>query len=131
MRVVYLDTSVLVSIFFEEGARDNAVFLKLLNKAEEVISSALLEAEFLSVLHREKANRDEGLKLLKQVSLLNPDRSLQPELRRVFSMAYLRGADAFHLACALYLDPSAGEISFLSADDHQNSAAKKLKFKTV
>lgn len=127
MNVIYLDTSVLVALFFNDSEQ-NSRFSKLLKEADEVVSSVLIEAEFMSVLHREKANLDEGLRFLRQISLVVPDRSLSKELEIVFSKAYVRGADAFHIACALYLDPTALELKFLTADKQQESAARAIGF---
>ena|SRR3989338_8083734 len=127
MNVIYIDTSVLVSLFLEDSA-ENAHFSRLLKEADEVVSSVLIEAEFLSVLHREKVGIATGIDYLKQISLVIPDRSIAKELGTVFSKAYVRGADAFHLACALYLDPKASEIKFLTADKQQQKAAQSLGF---
>jgi hypothetical protein len=38
------------------------------------------------------------------VDWISPARRLTPELVRVMSGGYVRGADAWHLACALFLD---------------------------
>ncbi len=130
MKVIYIDTSVLVSVFFEEASRENSHYVKLMNQADEIVSSALLEAEFLSAITREKADVEEGFRLLRQVSLVTPDRSLVAELKQIFAINYVRGADALHLACALFLDPSASEIMFLTADKKQQEIAKKLQFRT-
>ena len=127
MNVIYIDTSVLVSLFFEDST-ENSQLSRLLKEADEVVSSTLIEAEFLSVLHREKVNINTGIDYLKQISLVIPDRSISKELKTVFSKAYVRGADAFHLACALYLDPKASEIKFLTADKQQQKAAQLIGF---
>jgi len=128
MKAVYVDTSVLVSLYFEEETPQNESFKKILNSAEEVLSSSLIESEFLSVLSREKLAFSEGVQFLRQVSLVLPDRSLTPEFQRIFSTGFLRGADAHHLACALYLDPTATELVFLTADLQQKDMAKQLNF---
>ncbi|MEI6805931.1 MAG: type II toxin-antitoxin system VapC family toxin [Myxococcaceae bacterium] len=127
MNVVYVDTSVLVSLFFEDSDSNNR-FSRLLKEADEVVSSVLIEAEFLSVILREKINLSAGVDYLKQISLVIPDRSISKELGVIFSKAYVRGADAFHLACALYLDPKASELQFLTADIQQQKAAQALGF---
>lgn len=127
MNVVYVDTSVLVSLFFDDS-HNNDRFSQLLKEADEVVSSVLIEAEFLSVICREKINPAAGVDYLKQISLVIPDRSISKELGVVFSKAYVRGADAFHLACALYLDPKTSELTFLTADKQQQKAAEALGF---
>lgn len=127
MNAIYVDTSILVAMFFEDSSKHR----QLLQNADEVVSSALIEAEFLSVIHREQVSVADGLRYLKQISLVVPDRSISKELEVVFSKAYARGADAFHLACALYLDPTAGELRFLTADKQQEKAAKAIGFTTL
>jgi hypothetical protein len=39
--------------------------------------------------------------------------------------------DAYHLACALYLDPEGKDLLFASADQKQAEAAHKMKFRTI
>jgi predicted nucleic acid-binding protein len=129
MDVIYVDTSVLVSIFFEGNNPINRGFIEKLNTADEVVSCSLLEAEFLSVLKREKISFEGAKALLGQISLVFPDRSLFLELNKVLTTSYVRGADALHLACALYLDPGAAELIFLSYDKQQSSVAHQLGFR--
>ena len=38
------------------------------------------------------------------------------------------GADAWHLACALFLDPDANELVFLTLDRRQRDVAKSIGF---
>ena len=45
-------------------------------------------------------------------------------------MLYIRGADAYHLAAALRLDPTCAELDFLTGDKNQQSAARAIGFKT-
>lgn len=129
MKVVYVDTSVLVSIFFDEPGL-NAQFIKAMEQADQVVSSILIQAEFLATIRREQVDLNEGIEFLKPISLIVPDRSLTREIKQVLSKAYVRGADAFHLACALYLDPSAKSLTFLTADVQQQKAAEALGLKS-
>jgi predicted nucleic acid-binding protein len=124
MSAIYVDTSILVAMFFEGPTR----YPSLLQEIDTLMSSALIEAEFLSVIAREKADINAGLRYLKQISLVAPDRSLSKELEYIFSKSYVRGADAFHLACALYLDPKGSELKFLTADKQQEKAAQAIGF---
>jgi predicted nucleic acid-binding protein len=130
VKIIYVDTSVLVCVFFTENHPLVNHFSDTLNNADEVLSSSLLEAEFLSVIKREGLPLKESLTLLEPVSLIIPERSLLVELKHIFDLSYLRGADAYHLATALYLDPSAKNLSFLTADKEQQDAAQKLGFST-
>lgn len=127
MTVVYVDSSVVVSLLLEETH-----FRRLrskLHKAEEVISAALLEAEIYSVVHREGIDNNKAALFVEPITLIIPDRSLSPEYNLIFSKGYCRGADAFHLACALYLDPSKKDLIFLTEDERQRHIASQLGFK--
>lgn len=122
MSIAYVDTSFLAAILLAEpGARALE-----LERFDSLWSSNLLEAELLSVVQREglKAERQE---LFHHLRWILPDRALGPELRQVFAGGQLRGADAWHLACALLLSPAAG-ITFLSLDAKQREVAARLGF---
>lgn len=126
---MYIDSSVIVAIIFGEDSRKRC--LSILNKAQDVISSALLEAEVLSAVKREGVGEETAKSLLKSISLFQPDSLLSAELDRVFSIGYCRGADAFHLAHALYLDPQTDELPFFTLDKQQEHVAKKLGFRCL
>ena len=57
-----------------------------------------------------------------------PDRPLTAEIEAVVGAGLLRGADAWHLACALYLSPEPGELEFLTLDGRQGAVAATLGF---
>jgi hypothetical protein len=59
-----------------------------------------------------------------------PERPLTQELERVFASGYLTGADAWHLACALYLAQVPGTLAFLTLDRRQRAVARRLGFRT-
>lgn len=61
---------------------------------------------------------------------VHPDRRLTRELDRVLQAGDVRGADAWHLACALYLAGAPGELTFLTADTRQGTVAEALGFST-
>jgi hypothetical protein len=65
------------------------------------------------------------------VDWISPARRLTRELERVMSGGYVRGADAWHLACALFLDPDANELMFLTLDKRQRAVAKAIGFPVV
>lgn len=48
----------------------------------------------------------------------------------LLEVGYLRGADLWHLACALYLVEDPPEISFVTLDDRQRTVAAGLGFET-
>jgi len=47
----------------------------------------------------------------------------------VLRHGYVRGADLWHLACALYLKKRVKELLFLTLDQRQQEAAMKLGFR--
>jgi len=126
MSVAYVDTSCLVAIAFNEaGARSLA---RKLEVYEQRFTSNLLEAEFLSALPREGV--EGGQEFLDTMTWVLPDRRLTPEMERVVATRYVRGADLWHLACALYLAESPADMDFLTLDAAQRDAAAALGFRT-
>jgi hypothetical protein len=122
--VAYLDTSCLVAVAFDEPeARKLA---GQLTSFDRLFSSNLLEAEFLSSLAREKVGGGEAL--LSWVTWLCPDRPLSGELREVLGVGELRGADLWHLGCALLLRKDLPTLSFLTLDQRQGEVARTLGF---
>jgi hypothetical protein len=57
-----------------------------------------------------------------------PSRPLGPEFRKVLEHGYVRGADLWHLASALFLAPEPGQLAFFSLDRRQAEVALKLGF---
>jgi predicted nucleic acid-binding protein len=124
MNVAYVDTSCLVAVLFgESGAR---VIDRRLSGMDELLSSNLLEAELRAAILREglaaSAMPDLG------ISWISPDRLLSGEILRVLAAGRVRGADCWHLACALYAFPEPSEITFLTLDDRQRAVARALGF---
>lgn len=125
MTAAYVDTSCLVAIAFgEAGARSLA---RKLGTYEHRITAGLLEAEFLSALRQEGV--EGGQELLDTMSWVLPDRRLSPEIERVLAVRRLRGADLWHLATALYVAESPGDMDFLTLDAAQREAAVALGFR--
>ncbi len=91
------------------------------------MSSNLLEAEVRAVLAREQVQEDPA-RLLAGLSYVFPDRPLTGEFCRVLAARLVRGADLWHLACALYLDPGSNELHFLTLDHRQRDAARAVGF---
>lgn len=89
-------------------------------------SADLLEAELRAALRREDAPSDAPL--LNRVSWVSPQRPLSSEITVILGAGRLRGADLWHLACALYLAPSPRDLSFLTLDTRQGAVAEKLGF---
>ena len=125
MRVGYVDSSCLVAIAFDEvGSQETASGLKAFDR---LLSSNLLEAELRSALRREGVDEN-GRDLLSWITWILPNRPLTPELERILSEGYIKGADLWHLACALFLSPDPRELAFLTLDHRQGELAERLGF---
>lgn len=118
----------LISVCFKEHGYD--VVQKVLNQADHVYSSGLAEAEIMAACARESVPYAQVEEALGKLIFTYPSRSLKHELETVFASGYLRGADAHHLATALFLDPTTKFLRFLTADKRQSELAAKLGFKT-
>jgi predicted nucleic acid-binding protein len=123
-KVAYVDTSCLVAIAL--GERGAAALARRLNGFDELVASNLLEAELQAVFVREHV--ESGPELLTAISWILPDRPLSAEIMRVLAAGYLRGADCWHVATALYLADDPAEVSFLTLDDRQRDVAGALGF---
>jgi predicted nucleic acid-binding protein len=125
VRRAYVDTSCLIAIAFEE--KNAAALARRLASFDTLVSSNLLEAEFLAPSARHR--RDLDWTNLVRIRWLYPDRSLRPEITRVLAEGYVRGADCWHLATALYAAvPEPSSISFLTLDRRQQRIARALGF---
>ncbi|NNK64591.1 MAG: hypothetical protein HKO98_15440, partial [Gemmatimonadetes bacterium] len=85
------------------------------------------EAEFRAALRREGVEGAEPF--LARLAWLLPDRPLGPEMERVLRARYLRGADLWHVACALYLAEDPAEVDFVTLDEEQRAAAQAVGFR--
>lgn len=125
MLVAYVDSSCLVALALGEDAAEGLA--TVLASFDALVASPLLEAELRSVLAREGVGPDAG-PLLDPISWIHPDRPLTPELRRTLAVGYLRGADLWHVATALFLSPAPGDLWFLTLDLPQRAVAAALGF---
>jgi len=66
--------------------------------------------------------------LRQRIDWVIPDRPLAPEIGRALEIGYLRGADLWHVACALFLEPHPRELEFATLDKRQKAAAGTLGF---
>jgi predicted nucleic acid-binding protein len=121
----YVDTSVIIAIRFNQPGAER--FRDALLRFH-LCASPLLEAEWRSALRREEV--EANLSDLDLVQWIAPDRPLSPELDRVFAAGQPRGADAWHLATALFLAPDPSALTFLTLDDRQRAVAETLGFST-
>ena len=127
MKIAYLDTSCLVAIAFSEPGHRG--IRSRIEGLDQIFSSNLLEAELRAAVEREGAEAP-CEDLMAGIEWLLPDRPLTPEYPEVLSQGYLRGADLWHLACALYLKKEVSDLGFVSADRRQLEIAAQLGFQT-
>ncbi|MCA1732534.1 MAG: PIN domain-containing protein [Acidobacteria bacterium] len=126
MRLAYVDTSCLVAIAAKE--RGSEAVARDLSSFERLFSSNLLEAELRAVLLREKIAEDPA-PLLDAITWVYPDRRLTPELQLILDHGHLRGADLWHLACALFIAAERpGKLAFFTLDRGQRKLASSLGF---
>ena len=130
MSAAYLDSSLLLAILF--GEPRSVSLRRILDRFNDVFSSDLLVAEYLSVAARERVDPGAVLLALRSLSLVLPSRLIESEIHKVLSHGYLRGADLWHVACALFVAASArNELAFLSTRDNtQRRIAARLGFRT-
>jgi predicted nucleic acid-binding protein len=124
VRAAYVDTSAMVSIALEEPAR--RTLLESLRAFETLFAANLLEAELRATLHREGVAEVPGF--LDALTWVLPVRALSHEMRDILQVGYLRGADLWHLATALYASPTPGDVTFVSLDAQQRKVAALLGF---
>ena len=124
MSIAYVDTSVLTAIAFDEpGASAHA---RRLDEFARLISSNLLEAELRAAFMRENLLFPESA--IAGIEWILPDRTLAPEFAAVLRTGYLRGADLWHVATALYVSPRSGGLTFATLDARQSAVAEELGF---
>lgn len=121
----YVDTSVLLALAFDQGPPETR---ERVFAYDRLVASTLLEAEMLSACRRERVEWDPSL--LEPIRWLMPERRLTVELERVYNAGYLRGADAWHVACALHATDSPSDLHFLTLDRLQRDVAAQLGFPT-
>lgn len=110
-------------MFGESGA---SALKRRLKSFDELVSANLLEAELRATFVRERIPITSALPV--PVSWVLPDRPLTEEIARVLGAGYVRGADCWHLATALYLAEEPQAISFVTVDARQKTVASALGF---
>ena len=124
MSAAYVDTSALVAVAF--GERGAAALASRLGTFPRLLSSNLLEAEIRAACSRERVAVSE--RLLANLEWVLPDRPLGQEITAVLTAGYLRGADLWHVAAALYVAPAPGDLTFITRDRRQRTVAAALGF---
>ena len=127
MSVAYVDTSVLTAIAFDEPGA--AALAQRLDVFARLISSNLLEAELRAAFARENLLFQESA--IAGIEWILPNRTLASEYATVLDTGYLRGADLWHVATALYVSPKPGSLSFATLDARQCAIAEALGFRML
>lgn len=123
MKLAYIDSSCVVGIAFDEpSARGMAARLRGFDR---LFSANLLEAEVRSAVARERVE-GEADRLFSWITWVYPNRPLTREFLRIAPLGYLKGANLWHLACALFLVSATGNLSFLTLDKRQREVASQL-----
>jgi len=125
MGSAYVDTSCLVAVAL--GEPGHARVASRLASYDRLFASTFLEAEIRSALEREHLP-DSLAPLVSGLTWVYPRTRLEDHLARVFRHGYLRGADAWHLACALVVSPDPSAMTFLTLDARQAEVARSLGF---
>ena len=127
MSIAYVDTSVLTAVAFDEpGATEYA---RRLDDFTRLISSNLLEAELRAAFARENLLFRETA--VARIDWILPDRPLASEYATVLGIGYLRGADLWHVATALYVSPRPDDLWFATLDTRQGAVAQALGFQVL
>ena len=127
MNAAYVDSSVLVAIAIREERSSSLI--ECLDGFDRLTASNLVEAEVKSVCQREGNELDPDF--ISDISWVFPDRPLSAEIAKVIGAGYLRGADLWHVATALYIASEPGEMTFLTLDIRQRDVAEELGFRVV
>jgi predicted nucleic acid-binding protein len=124
----YLDTSAAIGLLFGEARAQGLA--RTLKTTDQLLSASLIVAELLGAFHREGRPLAEADPMLDAVSLITTSgSSLVEECAQVLELGYLRGADLWHLASAVFIAGAhRAELLFISLDDRQRAQAKKLGF---
>jgi predicted nucleic acid-binding protein len=129
MDAIYLDSSVVVAFLL--GDAGASTFKRARARRVPILSSSLLQAEVYSALRREELDPALADAALAVLAWVLPDRPLTSELQRTLAAGWLRGADAWHVACALRVSPRADALAFLTLDQPQRAVAAALGFRTT
>ena len=127
-RLAYVDTSATLAVALEEPAAPSVA--EHLSAFPRLLSSNLLEAEMRAAHHREGLVFD--VRIVSNIRWVHPVRSLGREMAKALGAGgYLKGADLWHIATALYIDENvAGRMAFITLDDRQRAVAANLGFET-
>lgn len=121
----YVDSSALIAIVRLEPTEGEV--RTRLNGFQTLLSSNLLEAEMRAAFARD-GRAFEPPDLLSRIEWVLPTRPLGPEIADALRAGYLRGADLWHIATALYAARSVPGLAFVTLDRRQGGVAAALGF---
>ena len=124
MSVAYVDSSALAAIAFDEPHA--STLASRMDGFDRLVSSNLLEAELRAAFLREKLDFQASIVL--GIDWILPDRTLTSEFKIVLDAGYLRGADLWHVATAMYVASGLPRLSFATLDAQQGEVAEALGF---
>jgi hypothetical protein len=125
VKAAFVDTSWVTAITLSQPGHERLA--RILDGFDRAFAAGLLEAELWSVCRREGVEPDADV--VSGLAFVLPERSLLPEVEQVLKAGYLRGADLWHLANALYLSREPRELAFLTVDRRQGEIAAALGFR--
>ncbi len=128
MKACYVDTSIIVGLLFQQPMYKE---MKDRLHGMQLFSHQLLISELLAVGKRESIPLQLLIQQCKNINLVTEISELDKLCMHILSFGNCRGADLHHLACAYFLDPTAKELIFASADHKQAALAKQLGFTTI
>lgn len=126
MDEAYVDSSAIVSVAFGEAG--SLAVAQRLSEFLVITSSHLLEAELRAAYARNNLPFEPSY--IAEIEWIVPVRPLSPEISAVLEVGYLRGADLWHLAVALYAARDPREMAFVTLDVRQQAVAAALGFQT-
>ena len=123
----YVDTSAVVALAFDE--HHAARVARSVSGMSHLVSSDLLEAEMRSACRRRGFPMPTTV--LSAIHWVHPHRRLSREMAIAENAGPLRGADLWHVANALYLEPEPAELAFVTLDRRQEKVAAGLGFRVL
>jgi predicted nucleic acid-binding protein len=127
-KAYYIDASAIAGLLMGEPSAQ--ALLAKVDANSLRYSSPLLEAEVLSVAKRENIGFESVAEFLDRIVYVQTQ-SLRTQLEEVLEVGYLREADAYHLATAVFLDSKRDNLVFVSLDQNQKKLAGRMGFKCL
>ncbi len=123
LATAYVDASALLAVALREPSAP--LIVQRLETFDLLASASLLDAETRSAFAR--YGMDIAGALPYTVEWIYPDRPLTAEIVTALRVGYLRGADLWHIAVAMYLDATiSSELVFITLDERQRAVAAGL-----